>query len=248
MDQDSYPVEEKWKHEHILCRLSPGFNADDIRTDFPHLFHGEVPAVIYLREIGEKDTIITRGRQGALILSSQQVAVLDFDFDEAQGASFSAVEYEQMVRDGVQALCNSYRLYKTAGGYRLILTDKLHSVSEFNFSLFETIGADKLYNCLCLRYNHFRARLTPKPFRLGLAPLCEIISTNIYLGNMHAAPFDVKCLYQDWVSTYTECIHRYSVCQLIAAKTPEDFVIPDEIQAFVALHDGFTLNSDTRLA
>lgn len=62
-----------------------------------------------------------------------------------------------------------YRLYRTSAGHRLILTGKrmaAHSKEAGEF--LKAVGSDELYARLCQRQACYRARLTPKPWRIGM--------------------------------------------------------------------------------
>ncbi len=61
------------------------------------------------------------------------------------------------------------RLYQTPAGYRVLA---MHSIFDPASTLvadcFKTLGTDPVYVRMCQRQNCFRARLSPKPWRVGL--------------------------------------------------------------------------------
>lgn len=63
----------------------------------------------------------------------------------------------------------NFRAYRTPAGLRLIATQRKFSPSDPAVSeCFEALGSDTTYRRMCLRQNCFRARVSPKPWRIGL--------------------------------------------------------------------------------
>ena len=61
----------------------------------------------------------------------------------------------------------SFRVYKTAAGYRLIVTSQtMETSSEQSSAWLKALNSDKLYSRLCEQQECYLARLTPKPWRL----------------------------------------------------------------------------------
>ena len=62
------------------------------------------------------------------------------------------------------------RLYRTPAGLRVLATHRLFSPLEPEVQdFFRLVGADPVFVRMCLNQNCFRARLTAKPWRMGLA-------------------------------------------------------------------------------
>lgn len=62
------------------------------------------------------------------------------------------------------------RVYRTPAGLRLIAVhERFTARSDASRSFMEAIGADPVYVRMCLNQNCFRARLTAKPWRIGIA-------------------------------------------------------------------------------
>ena len=81
-----------------------------------------------------------------------------------------------------------WRLYRTAAGYRLLLPNVTRGIyrdsfvvdpQRFDWQGWGDIPVDAMYRQLCLKQGAWRARLTPKPWRLetGDEAVCELIST-----------------------------------------------------------------------
>lgn len=61
------------------------------------------------------------------------------------------------------------RLYRTPAGLRLLATDRPHAPSDPEVSaFFAAVGADPVYVRMCLNQHCFRARLSAKPWRIGI--------------------------------------------------------------------------------
>jgi hypothetical protein len=114
-------------------------------------------------------------------------------------------------------------IYKTAAGYRVILPGAhFEAGSAAGETLLEQFGADPLYVRLCRMQQSFRARLTPKPWRCGLAmPPCKF-------------PFvtpDEESRFKAWESKYNSSLPRYATCRLVASTPGErDLALEDLIR------------------
>jgi len=182
--------------------------------------------------------LITRNRYGAEILNTEQVAFVDVDLDLRSGRPgffarlFGAHDPgpQQAVADQVEVLraalkgIASARVYRTHSGLRLLLTDRLHVPHEpQTLSMLEALGSDPLYRTLCREQRCFRARLTPKPWRVGLRDMP---------GRWpYADPQGVEA----WVARYrTRCEQLASTRYL---ETLGDEAELAEVRAVVELHD-----------
>jgi hypothetical protein len=62
----------------------------------------------------------------------------------------------------------TFRIYRTAGGLRLLATDRLFQPgSSESEDIMKAVAADPAFVRLCRVQESFRARLTPKPWRCG---------------------------------------------------------------------------------
>ena len=102
----------------------------------------------------------------------------------------------------------SLRIYKTAAGYRaLIFNRRFDPTSPETEALLREFGSDALYIRLCKMQESFRARLTPKPWRL----------------NMNQPPVsfpfqgsDEEACFYEWVGKYTAASAGYATCRFVA--------------------------------
>ena len=118
------------------------------------------------------------------------------------------------------------RVYRTAAGLRVMVTGAASPPSSDRArALLTELGSDPLYVELCATHDSYRARLTPKPFRVGARALSV---------SWPFADEGARGRYEEWVSEYDGRASGHAVCRLISASGPEPG--PDE-QRLVALHD-----------
>lgn len=124
------------------------------------------------------EAVVTRNCYGALILNVSNVAIIDIDGSESSPGFFGklfgakpASVVPKTITDAMQGLSGfSARLYQTPNGHRLIVTSKMYSAaSKESESLLIRFNADSKYTTLCRLQECYRARLTPKPWRIDLS-------------------------------------------------------------------------------
>lgn len=123
----------------------------------------------------------------------------------------------------------NFKVYRTRMGLRLIETTRLwEPKSQEVWTLMKDFMCDNVYMLFCLRQNCFRARLTPKPWRVKMTAL-----------NMKY-PFDTKddeAAYDRWVDEYQQKKNLKNVsdvfCQLGTG------VINPSLQEIIDVHDNY---------
>jgi len=118
------------------------------------------------------------------------------------------------------------RVYRTAAGLRVIVTGaQAPPMSERARELLTELASDPLYVELCATHDSYRARLTPKPFRVDFS------------APSWRWPFSddqARLGHEEWLSEYRERTDGFAVCRLVSASG----AIPDvDEQRLVALHD-----------
>lgn len=96
------------------------------------------------------------------------------------------------------------RVYRTLAGVRVIVVNQVYErVDEQATDMMQELGSDPLYLKLCKSQACFRARLSPKPWRVGV-------------GNPPKRfPFDATADRQQfelWNKTYVAATSRFKVC------------------------------------
>jgi hypothetical protein len=104
------------------------------------------------------------------------------------------------------------RVYRTAAGLRVLaLHQTFHPLDTEVDEFFRCVGADPTYTRMCRLQRCFRARLTPKPWRVG-------ISKHIRPTHPTAWPVNPTFLpdRQRWIEKCERAIVDYAVCALVA--------------------------------
>lgn len=118
------------------------------------------------------------------------------------------------------------RVYRTRAGLRVLVTGAdAPPMSDRARDLLTELRSDPLYVELCATHDSYRARLTPKPFRIGLPALPV------------AWPCGSEVLERTWlrwVDEYDAAAQGWSTCRLISASGP---VPGEDEQRLVELHD-----------
>ncbi len=122
------------------------------------------------------------------------------------------------------------RIYRTPAGMRLLATHQSFDPTSAEVQdFFKAVQADPLYQTMCNNQRCFRARLTAKPWRIGIA------------GHMRPRPGiwpvqeQLRAMRQTWVTHYEAQAARYAACSY--TDSVGSGVIDAELQAVVDLHD-----------
>ncbi|MCC7247933.1 MAG: hypothetical protein IT473_04845 [Lysobacter sp.] len=102
------------------------------------------------------------------------------------------------------------RLYRTPAGMRLLALHRTFDPRESDVvHAFSALGVDSTYARMCHNQNCFRARLTPKPWRLGMPRLRAPYSA--VWQSQHA---DLPAR-REWIETYGRASEGYAACRYI---------------------------------
>jgi len=130
------------------------------------------------------------------------------------------------------------RLYKTPNGFRVLaMHDLFDPQGEDAKRLFSNLMADKLYVQMCLNQNCFRARVSPKPWRINIKRMGPRPGTwPIKEERMFAR--------QLWVNAYENASKDYASC-VFDSSHGSDIVHP-KAKLVMELHDEYS-QSNTEL-
>lgn len=121
----------------------------------------------------------------------------------------------------------NFRLYRTRMGFRLFVTHELLAPdSAATAEVFKAMCADSTYVRMCRRQQCYRARLTPKPWRIG------------WHRPPNPFPFDTPTQQQEqqtWEQEYETRRQPFSVCEWLG-EYGSGTVLP-ELQPLLQLHD-----------
>ncbi|BBO36502.1 hypothetical protein [Lacipirellula parvula] len=205
-------------------------------------------------DAGETAALITRNKYGSLVLNCRDLMFVDVDFPSPsfwrvlwckfRGQPVRPTPKEAAARERVQQwrLANrqySTRLYETAAGLRLIIVDRMLSAeSDESRKILRELGSDPLYQKLCQTQSCFRARLSPKPWRLGVAAPPKRFP---FFANGDEGGF------RQWIETYEQASASAASCKLIDVSGPPR--VDPALAPLLELHDAMTkATSGLRLA
>lgn len=194
-----------------------------------------------VRKIARGDAtpaIVTRNSYGSLVINAPDVMFVDVDAPAAPRRGFlsglfsgkrSGEEddaWRAVAAKLKEATGSSFRIYGTAGGYRLIATERTFTPGSGEAErIMEAVGADPSYVQLCRAQKTFRARLTPKPWRAGLsAP-----------PNQFPREPREQTAFDQWLATYTQKSADKAVCRYFGDAGPGR--VATSIAPVVEYHD-----------
>ena len=134
------------------------------------------------------------------------------------------------------------RVYETPAGYRLLaMHDVFDPAGEASKKALEELNADKVFVRLCAVQGCFRARVSPKSWRMKYRPpLCLPKSKWPF-------PAEHLPLRQQWIEAYDQHAFKYASCRFIEALGSR--VTHPEAEAVRAVHDEYSrAHSDLPLA
>lgn len=122
------------------------------------------------------------------------------------------------------------RVYRTPNGYRLLAMHRRFdpldpAVPEF----FEAIGADPYYALLCRRQHCFRARVSPKSWRIGMGERMPPRNAVWPIAPERMAERE------QWIAEYERRSRDYASCRFVESLGSRDYV--SATQAVQRLHD-----------
>ncbi|MCU0725289.1 MAG: hypothetical protein MUE73_05805 [Planctomycetes bacterium] len=171
---------------------------------------------------GGTAAVLTRNGYGALVLNAGRVLFADIDFpvDPAAGRR-AAKEADACEARGLLALDAwskahpgfGLRVYRTFGGLRcLATTDLFDPADSSTLALLQSLGSDPLYTRLCRDQDCFRARLTPKPWRMGLGHPP---------GRWPFSDRRAEERHRDWEREYVAAARSFAVCRPLGHFGPD---------------------------
>lgn len=204
----------------------------------------------YFDKVGSLVAAITRNSYGAAILNTTQVAFVDVDLPRRAGAAGLASRVSRWTRrepepalsaEAAHALRRvedwvgvrrawGVRIYRTKSGLRYLITHRTFSPEDTELgSAMDAFGADPQYRRLCHAQKSFRARLTPKPWRVGVdSPPNQFPRTTS----------DQKTEMEDWLNKYNEASTRFASCQYV--RSIGDAAVHPAVSPYIDLHDRVT--------
>lgn len=229
--------------QRVLERLRKGEPFPD-QYDYGRLPLREETLDVHSGEDGQPAVIVTRNRYGARVLNAASVLFLDIDIPRPTLLQRLLGMFGRRDRDAevlsrlkqtlAQAAHGTFRIYRTAAGYRVIGIDREYDPAGSEAqALMQRTGTDPAFARLCKAQRSFRARLTPKPWRCDLS----LPPTRFpRLSEEHEAAFAA------WLRDYENDTRGYATCRYL--ETLGSASARGIIKQVVELHDSATRSTE----
>jgi hypothetical protein len=200
-----------------------------------------------IREVpltGDGRCVISRNAYGALVLNSSNVLFIDVDVEIStrrkasgffaalfgkKGTPTDPFETQFEVIRGWQTANPTTALgcYRTFAGFRLVVLNRVFAAASTEANaMLDVLCNDPLYRILCRKQQCFRARLTPKPWRIGLQGMPG--------RHPHQTAEDKQAL-EIWEHSYLANSAKFSVCQ--DRVTLGHAALHPDVAAILEIHD-----------
>jgi hypothetical protein len=187
---------------------------------------------------GRPIAVITRNSYGATILNTDKVLFGDIDVPRPGIVDKLLSLLGKRLKDKAHYVAEVCRfqaanpelaivVYETHSGLRFAVTHKeIDPTATDVAKIFTALHVDKLYGKLCRAQASFRARLTPKPWRMGLPRPPFRFPREAH---------EKQSLFDTWLQQYTNTSVDYSTAKRI--EHFGDHVMPASIRQVIELHD-----------
>ncbi len=246
---------EKAKH---IARIYDDVDFEDITGRYAYADRALREEIVQrFEQDGKLTAAVTRNSYGSLVLNTARAMFADIDYPPPQPAGLGGligkllggkarvpksspdeeiIERVERVARETQNL--GLRLYRTAGGFRVLATSRpFDPLSAETHDLLGRFGSDPLYVKLCRGQECFRARLTPKYWRCELDP-----PPPRYPWRTDADESD----YRVWETEYHKAASEYATCELVAEFGPTQ--VHDAVADILEVHDHLALGEGKELA
>ncbi len=168
---------------------------------------------------------IFRNNRGFLKVEPKDILIADCDFTPYENNSNGYEDYlVGLIKNACSSLSVCSVIYRTYKGLRVIVCNKKIDVNTESVAFLRSINTDSSYINFCTRHNAFSARLSPKPYRIGLAN-----------SELFKIPkFSPKK--EKWIDDYEERCVNYATCKFKQSTQENPIVMPD-IGNFLEVHD-----------
>jgi hypothetical protein len=200
---------------------------------------------------GETVGFVSRNHYGCLVLNAAGALFIDVDvppdtiarrvWSLVRGSSNSPeAKSLAAIRAALAAYpIDGFRIYRTAAGYRVLGISRVYEPTDNATQvLMRAVGTDRAFLALCRAQKCFRARLTPKPWRIGVdRPAFTFPSDD---------PGDAAAV-AEWVATYEPACSDWATCRFVEQVGSSS--VHADVRPILQAHDAATCaTSDRRLA
>jgi hypothetical protein len=100
------------------------------------------------------------------------------------------------------------RIYRTPAGFRVLVTHQPFAPADPEVAeCFKALDADPVYAVMCMKQQCFRARVSAKPWRIGVS----------HIKSWGTWPFTPErmAIRQKWIAHYENVANRYAACAFV---------------------------------
>ena len=169
-------------------------------------------------QIIDDHSAITRNRYGAQILNTENLLILDIDKPKSSGGlrglfkTKDARPPKEQIFNTVRQLAATpkyqnygFRIYETYQGARVIVSGRDFDPRAVEAKrIMDEFHCDPLYTRLCVKQGCYRARLTPKPYRMKM---------KAYKVRFPREGIDPE--FEQWLANYERESRSFNVCRFI---------------------------------
>lgn len=222
-ESKEHALQEAERHsKDIEQRIARG----DVKSNYEATIKEHVVDVV------DENNIITVCRYGASVLNTTQYTILDldqypFDFFDLFSGVRKLPKKERIVTKFLQKLekypelGKDFRIYETSNGIRVIGKKYLYQKNRNSRRLMKKLSVDILYMILSEKQGCYRARLTPKPYRIK-SPTIKVTSPLVCETEEYA----------HWLEQYEVISKNFRVVKLLQV-VGQDF----SYEPIIKLHD-----------
>jgi hypothetical protein len=178
---------------------------------------------------------VTRNRVGCVVMNITDAMFVDIDKKFQKGFVGKLFgNTEEKFLTGFEAWLKKHpdmgaRVYRTAGGLRYLFTHAPVAINDQSLAWQSEMNADPLYIKLCKTQQCYRARLSPKPYRIGLK---KPVNQYPRVTGPQQQEFGT------WLATYNNKSQSFAVCQFVKAFGNQR--VHSDLAAIVQEHDRAT--------
>jgi hypothetical protein len=141
------------------------------------------------------------------LLLTSTIAKWIFKFQQKRTGTPEQLALEKIRTFSIHYPTWHLRVYRTPNGYRILVMHQIFEPRGEQVQLFfKAIYADPYYDLMCQNQNCFRARISPKPWRIGVERLRQ---------GIWPVPNERIALRENWVREYQRQAEDYASCRFV---------------------------------
>ncbi|QVL31791.1 hypothetical protein KIH39_23610 [Telmatocola sphagniphila] len=146
------------------------------------------------------------------------------------GGSADVTAKQRLTRFAAQHPDWNLRVYRTPAGFRILVTHQTFNPSDPDVrEFFQELGTDPVYALMCWNQQCFRARLSAKPWRVGIE---KHLGPRPGVWPIAAERMPMR---NEWIAIYEEAAQGYAACAFL--ETIGSGVVHPDVRRVLELHD-----------